>query len=244
MRRFVLILLPLIFGLGGCLNAPEKERADLRNDVDRTDESDEGKMRADLRAMLIGGVDTPPESDPHLRAEAARGLGNLASPEDSGVLLDLLLGDLADESVAVRWECAIALGKLKYAGRSDKRRIEVVQSLRNRIAFDRDDDGRPNETEFMVRSAMLNSMIALGGRDAAVAVHDVAERVYGDLEDVEASLYTSATDRGLLDRCFQGLAELTGAGEQAAAQNRFDTKNLDEHLDWWAQQISDMPEGQ
>jgi hypothetical protein len=72
----------------------------------------------------------------------------------------------------------------------------------------------------------------------------VAERVYGDLENVEASLYTSATDRGLLDRCFQGLAELTGVGETAAAQNRFDTENLGKHLDWWAEQISDMPESQ
>jgi hypothetical protein len=244
MRRSAMTLLVLPLMLAGCLNAPEKERADLRNDIERTAEPDEAEMRAELRAMLIGGPDTEPDGDPHLRAEAARGLGNFGSADDAAVLLDLLLGPLADESVAVRLECAIALGKLGYTNRIDKRRIDVMQRLRNRIAFDRDDAGRPFETEFLVRSAMLNSMIALGGRDAAVAVHDVAERVHGDLENVEASLYTSATDRGLLDRCFQGLADLTGVGEKAAAKNRFDTKNFDEHLDWWADQISDMPESQ
>jgi hypothetical protein len=238
----LILLLPLC--LGGCINAPEKARSDLRHDIDRTPDAERDDMRARLRAILIGGPDTDPEGDPHLRAEAARGLGNFGSAEDSGILIDLLMGPLADESVAVRLECAIALGKLKYEGRLDKRRIEALQSLRNRLGFDRDDEGRPFETEFLVRSAMLNSMIALGGRDAAVAVHDVAERVYADLEDVEASFFTGATDRGLLDRCFQGLAVLTGAGERAAAQNRFDSDDLVKHLEWWAGQISEMPEGQ
>jgi hypothetical protein len=213
-------LLSLLVSLAGCVNAPEKRRSDLRNDVERTPESEQAAMRGKLRAMLIGGPDTPPDNDPHL-----------------------LMGPLADESVAVRLECAIALGKLQFTGRTDKRRVEVIQRLRGRVAFDRDDAGRPYETEFLVRSAMVNSVIAQGGRDAAIAVYDVAERVYHDLEDVEASLYTSATDRGLLDRCFQGLADLTGVGEKAAAKNRFDAKNLDEHLDWWADQIADMPQG-
>jgi hypothetical protein len=242
MRWIALLLVPCL--LAGCLNSPEKERADLRNDIDRAAGPDDSEMRARLRTMLIGGPDTPPDSDPHLRAEAARGLGNLRHADDSGLLLDVLMGSLADENLAVRLECAIALGKLAYQGRTDAGRTTVLQSLRNRIAFDRDEEGRPYETQFLVRTAMLNSMIALGGRDAAVAVHDVAERVYADMQDVEASIYTSATDRGLLDRCFQGLAELTGLGEKAAAQNRFETENLERHLDWWAQRIAEMAEGQ
>lgn len=240
MSRWLPVLL-MVF-LAGCINAPERDRGDLRNDVDRTSEADEPEMRARLRAMLLGGLDTPPDNDPHIRAEAARGLGKFGHAEDSGVLLDLLMGPLADESVAVRLECAIALGKLEFESRTDKRRIEVLQRLRGRIAFDRDDSGRPLETEYLVRSAMLNSVIAVGGRDAAIAVHDIASRVNSELEDVEASLYTSATDRGLLDRCFQGLAELTGASEKAAAQNRFDTGDVDEHLDWWATHVSEMGE--
>lgn len=242
MRWIALLLLPCL--VAGCLNAPEKARADLRNDVDSAAGSDDSQLRARLRGLMIGGPDTPPTADPHLRAEAARGLGNLRNADDAGLLLDVLMGPLADENLAVRIECATALGKLRYQGRTDRRRTDVLQSLRNRIAFDRDEEGRPYETQFLVRTAMLNSMIALGGRDAAVAVHDAAERVYADLQDVQASLYTSATDRGLLDRCFQGLGELTGVSAKESAQNRFDTENLGQHLDWWAQQVSEMAESQ
>jgi hypothetical protein len=241
MRYLALLLLPCL--LAGCLNTPEKERAELRNDIDRAAGPDDAEMRERLRTMLIGSPESPPDTDPHMRAEAARGLGNLHNADDSGLLLDVLMGPLADENLAVRLECAIALGKLEFQGRTDLRRTNVLQNLRNRLAFDRDEAGRPFETQFLVRTAMLNSMISLGGRDAAIAVHDVAERVYADMQDVQASIYTSATDRGLLDRAFQGLAELTGVGEKAAAQNRFDTENLGRHLDWWAQRIAEMAEG-
>jgi len=238
------ILALLVLGcLAGCANAPEKARSDLRNDTDRTRAEDQDARRKTLRAMLTGEGDAPREGDPHLRAEAARGLGQFGNAEDSELLLELLLGPLADESTAVRLECAISLGKLEYPSRRDARRVDVLLSLRNRVAFDRDETGRPQETEFLVRSAMLNTIILLGGRDAAIAVHDVAERVFSDLENVEASLYTSATDRGLLDRCFQGLAELTGVGQNTAARNRFETDDLAKHLQWWTRQIAEMPEG-
>ena len=89
---------------------------------------------------------------------------------------------------------------------------------------------------------MLNSLIAIGGRDAAAALYDVASRLNSDLEDVEGALFTSATDRGLLDRCFEGLAILTGVSEEEAAQNRFENDDLSAHIDWWAERISEMSE--
>lgn len=242
MSRYALVLVLLTLAIAGCRNAPEEARNDLRRDVRNAEEGDREAMRMRLRVVLVGDAENAPDGDPHLRAAAVQGLGDLGDPADSGVILDRLLGPLADENVLVRIECAIALGKLGWAGRWDQRRQDVILSLRNRIAFERDEIGRPFETEYLVRSAMVNTLIAIGGRDAAAALHDVATRVYSDLESVQGSLYTSATDQGLLDRCFQGLAELTGTPEEEAARNRFESDDLVHHIDWWNDRIADMPE--
>ncbi|MCA8911823.1 MAG: hypothetical protein KDB82_08975 [Planctomycetes bacterium] len=244
-RLLILFAVAVALMLGGCRNAPEEERGDLHRDVQRVDDDNEAErtaMRAKLRAILVGDADNPPDVDPHMRAGAAQGLGDLHDPEDTDLLLDVLMGPLADEGVLVRVECAIALGKLRYPGRMDPHRQEVVLRLRSRVAFDRDDAGQPEETEYLVRSAMVNSLIAIGGRDSAAALHDVASRLYSDLEDSTGALYTNATDRGLLDRCLEGMAELTGVPESEAAQNRFETDDLSKHLDWWTGRIAEMPE--
>lgn len=238
---FILIALLIALLIAGCMNAPEIERDMLRRDVKNSDPDQHDTKRAELRVILGGGVDQPRDADPHLRATAAQGLGMLGYADDSTALIDALLGPLADESKLVRMECAIALGKLKYSGRTDERRLEVILQLRRRLAFERDDSGRLFETEYLVRSAMLNSLIAIGGRDSAAAIHDVASRVHSDLESTEA-VFTSASDRGLLDRCFQGLSDITGVPLKEAADNRFATDDLTDHIDWWATQISKMPE--
>jgi hypothetical protein len=243
MRRCLLTLLLLIpIALAGCRNAPEEDRKDLWRDVKDTQEQDREAMRARLRAIIVGDVEAGRDEDPHMRATAVQGLGELGDAEDAELMRDTLLGPLADENALVRIECAIALGKLRYDSRTDARRVDTVISLRNRIAFDRDASGRPYETEFLVRSAMVNTLIAIGGRDCAAALHDVASRLNSDLEDIEGALYTSATDRGLLDRCFEGLAELTGVSREKAAQNRFENDDLSVHIDWWVDRISEMSE--
>ncbi|MCB9893124.1 MAG: hypothetical protein H6839_01590 [Planctomycetes bacterium] len=243
MLRCALILLLLLSSLlAGCRNAPEENRKDLWRDVQNTEDAQRENMRKRLRTIIAGDVENARDEDPHMRATAVQGLGEIGDPDDAELILDTLMGPLADGSVLVRIECAIALGKLKYESRTDARRVTSVISLRNRIAFDRDETGRPYETEFLVRSAMLNSLIAIGGRDCAAALYDVASRLNSDLEDVEGSLFTSATDRGLLDRCFEGLSILTGVSEEEAARNRFENDDLSAHLDWWADRISEMPD--
>lgn len=239
MRILPIILIVLL--TAGCMNAPEIERDDMRREARNAEPEQHEAKRTELRAVLGGGADRPRDADPHLRATAAQSLGILGYADDYAALLDGLLGPLADENMLVRMECAIALGKLGYGGRTDERRLEVILQLRRRIAFERDDNGRPFETEFLVRSAMLNSLIAIGGRDSAAAIHDVATRVHGDLSSSEA-VFTSASDRGLLDRCFQGLAALTGVPLREATDNRFASDDLTDHIDWWAARISEMPE--
>ncbi|MEZ5993162.1 MAG: hypothetical protein R3E76_12535 [Planctomycetota bacterium] len=241
-RLLILILLAAPVTLGGCRNAPEEERADLHRDVERVDESEIPAMRSRLRRLLVGDAESPRDGDPHIRSGAAQGLGDLHDPEDADVLLEALMGPLADEGVLVRIECAIALGKLWYPERMDERRQRVILSLRSRVAFDRDDSGRALESEYLVRSAMVSSLVAIGGRDAAAALHDIASRLLSDIEDAQGIMYTAATDRGLLDRCFAGLADVTGVPEEEAAQNRFENDDLTAHIDWWTDRIADMPE--
>ncbi|MCB9932961.1 MAG: hypothetical protein H6841_06020 [Planctomycetes bacterium] len=237
-----MILLVLTLAVAGCRNAPEEARNDLRRDVKEVQEGEREAMRARLRGVLVGDANKAPDGDPHLRATAVQGLGELSDASDAELLLEILMGPLADENVLVRIECAIALGKLRYEGRTDPRRQDTILSLRNRIAFDRDEMGRPYETEYLVRSAMVSSLIAIGGRDAAAALHDIASRVHSDLANLQSSLYTSATDQGLLDRCFEGLAQITGTPEMEAARNRFENDDLARHIDWWNDRIADMPE--
>lgn len=239
MRAALLISAALC--LTACMNAPEIERDTMRRDVKNAPVEQHDDRRARLRATLAGSVDQPRDTDPHTRATAAQGLGMLGYADDCWVLLDVLMGPLADDSMLVRLECAISLGKLRYTGRADERRRDVVLQLRRRLAFDRDDSGRLMEPEYLVRSAMLNSLIAIGGRDCAAAIHDVAMRLNSDLQSTQA-VFTSAGDRGLLDRCFQGLCEITGVTPREAADNRFSSDDLTDHIDWWATRISEMPE--
>jgi hypothetical protein len=251
MREAALCLLCLCL-LPACRNAPAEEREELRYRVGVTPPSEVEARRAELTEILLGGQNTPRDEDPHLRAVAAQGLGELGYAEDSEVLMDALAGppsgeglgsritSLADGSTQVRMECAIALGKLYYAGVRDRRRIEVINVLKARIV--RDPGGARGEAEFMVRTAMLNSLIALGGRRAAIAIHDVATRLQSDLASGPASITTTATDKGLLDRCFEGLCILTGVSPQVAAQHRVEHDNLGAHVAWWTERIRDMPD--
>lgn len=239
--RFTLPVCVLALALlGGCRNAPEVERTTLRNDVRGAGPGEVDDQRAHLRRILVGDVENRPHHDPHMRAAAAQGLGELGNPADAEVLRSALLGTLRDQNLQVRMECAIALGKLRYEGPQDDRRAVTLIALRDRLAHERDENGRPLETEFLVRTAMLNSLIALGGRDAAVAIFEVASQVNSDLSDVEASLFTSATDRGLLDRCFEGLARITRTPAQEVAVNRVESGDVEQHLRWWEDQISRM----
>lgn len=219
----------------GCRNVPEAEREALRTEVQNSEDFDSTRKR--LTLVLMGDNETRRSDDPHLRAAAAQGLGELSDPADATNLLDVLLGPLRDGHVQVRMECAIALGKLRYPRLSDIRR-DVLQALRNRLVYDTDERGRPLEGEFFVRSAMLNSLIVLGGRDAASAVHDVAMRLYQGIDNGIAA----PLDRGLLDRCFEGLAELTRVSADSVVENRVGSDDLQDHLDWWANRIADMPQ--
>ncbi|MBX3461459.1 MAG: hypothetical protein KF696_16050 [Planctomycetes bacterium] len=238
MRYLPLIALLL---LASCRNVPQERREGIRATTQAADPAQHEQLRAQYTSLLLGDASQPADEDPHVRAAAAQALGNLGYPDDTDTLIEAMAGPLADESVQVRLECAIALGKLRFAGVKDARRIEAIRVLRGRVAFDRDTAGRPMETEFMVRSAMLDSLVNMGGRSAAVAIHDVATRINADLESM-ASALTAATDKGLLDRCFSGLCDITGVPPRDAAANRLTNEDNVRHLQWWADQISRLPD--
>ncbi|MCF6228661.1 MAG: HEAT repeat domain-containing protein, partial [Planctomycetes bacterium] len=204
-------------------------------------EENRDDVRAELLEVLIGTESKPASGDPHLRATAAQGLGNLGSSEDAPVLLDSLMGPLQDRNVQVRIESAISLGKLDYTQSRDLRR-DVINRLRDRLVFERNDSGRLMETAFLVRTSMLNSLIGIGGRSAASAIHDVAGQVYKDIENPRTNKFTSSTDRGLLDRCLEGMILTTKVDRQKAVDHRNNSNDLTPHLDWWTHRISEMDE--
>ncbi len=243
MRVWVLLLLACLCCVASCRNAPAVERELMRREVETVKPEDRQALRARLRLTLLGDGPTRPEVDPHLRASAAQGLGNLANVEDSDALLEGLSGPLADENLQVRMECAIGLGKLVYGKESMEQRKMVLRRLRDRLGFDRDEAGRLYEREYFVRLAMLNSMIQIGGRTAAYSIHDVASRLVVDLEGAQAGANADASDKGLLERALEGLRQLTGATVNEAAANRRLSDDLDSHMKWWAQRVSQLPEG-
>jgi hypothetical protein len=242
MARTCILLLLLCLAPAACRNAPAAAREDLRRDVEEVTHENRDELRVRLRATLLGGSGRLRDPDPHLRATAAQGLGKVGDAADSDVLLEALSGALADENAQVRMECAIALGKLAYARPSDERRDRVIMRLRDRTSTERDEGGRLLEREYMVRLCMVNSLILLGGRASAAAVHRVASRLVADMED-DAGARVDISDKGLLDRCLEGLLALTGVERAKAEANRRETDSWQPHLSWWATQISRMPEG-
>jgi hypothetical protein len=239
------MLVTMIIGalfLGACHNVPAEKRDVIRRDVATVTDGDRDRLRTRLARMLLGDGSQRRDPDPHLRATAAQGLGDLRDPADTDTLLEALSGPFLDESLQVRIEAAIALGKLNYPSQGDLRRKRVLEKLRMRLAFERDETNRLQEPEYMVRSAMLNSIRALAGRDAAVALHDVARRIHSDSLNPETSVYMGPLDEGLLDLCLAGLAELTGVESRLADAHRQEHDDPEEHFTWWADRIAEMPE--
>ncbi len=241
MRGPAVSILCLLLLLSGCRNAPAEDREELRYAVGATPVSEQAALRVRLARILVGDSEAPREGDPHMRATAAQGLGNIGDPDDTDLLLEVLAGPLADDSLQVRMECAIALGKLYYERPKDDRRARVIVALRQRIAFERDSSGRLAEPEFMVRVAMLNSLIALGRSDAAIAVRDVALRLHSDMNAADGAVLADASDRGLIDRCIEGLCTLTGTSSREAAKDRVERDDVGEHLNtFWIEPIRQM----
>lgn len=228
--------------LVACANAPATRREDVRREVENATPESMGTVRAGLRATLLGDGKAEPDVDPHMRASAAQGLGDLGHAEDWSALMHGLAGPLADDNTQVRMECAIALGKLKYSGAKDERRAEVIDRLCDRAAIERDEGGRLLEREYAVRLAMVNSLVRIGGRSSAAALHKAARRLASDLDSDQAAR-TEVADKGLLDRCIEGLLQLTGVSRAEAAAHRALSDEWGPHLSWWATQIFRMPEG-
>lgn len=236
-------MMAVLLALSGCRNAPAAEREAVRREVETVKPEERDGLRARLRITLLGQGTTRPDVDPHMRASAAQGLGNLANADDHDALLEALSGALSDENVLVRMECAVALGKLRYGAKGNERRKVVIQALRDRLAYQRDESGRLFEREFMVRVSMLNSLVQIGTRGAASAIHDVASRLVTDLEGEATAVNADASDKGLLDRALDALRILTGVPLAQAQEHRRRSDELGPHLAWWAGRIAEMPEG-
>ncbi|MBV6517325.1 MAG: hypothetical protein HPKKFMNG_03054 [Planctomycetes bacterium] len=239
MKRLCVILLLLV--CAGCHNLASERRDNLRRDVESTDAADMPARRRQLKLILLGETGKPRDPDPHFRATAAQELGKVGEADDLDALLEALMGPYADENRMVRMEAAIGIGKLRYSGVADSRRKKALRDLTSRLAYDRDAAGRVIETDYLVRSAMVNSLTLLGHRDAASALHDVAKRLRADQAANETLLFTGPGDEGLFDLCLEGLLKLTGVTREAAAKDRASHDDLQAHLAWWAERISEMP---
>ncbi|MCC6573066.1 MAG: HEAT repeat domain-containing protein [Planctomycetes bacterium] len=231
-----------LLALAGCRNDPVEKRAELRRDIDATRPANSGSSRARLRELLLGSADTRQDPDPHLRATAAQGLGEIGDPEDFEALREALLGAFADSQTVVRMEAAISLGKLRYTGLTDARRKETIRMLRSRLAFERDAAGRLMEGQYLVRSAMLNTLASLGARDAAIALHEVADRIATDLEGPDAQLLSSPGDEGLVDLCFEHIALMAGVTREQLLERQRLSELRAATLQWLSGKIAEMPQ--
>lgn len=236
-----IIAVSLLLLISACQNRPAVERDRIRDSVHTATDENRENVRAELIEILVGSESKLASADPHLRASAAQGLGELGNASDSELLLDTLMGPLLDHNVLVRVEAAVAIGKLDYTSNRELRR-DVIDRLRDRLAFERNESGRLFEVEFLVRTSMLNALIGIAGRSAASGIHDVAVQVNKDIENTDANKFTSATDRGLLDRSIEGLIIVTGVERKLATDHRNSNSRLNPHFDWWTQRIAEMPE--
>lgn len=224
----------------GCVNAPKERREQLRRDTAATRAADMPQRRALLRELLLGGKHGR-DPDPHVRATCAQLLGEIGEPDDLDALLAALKGPQADDIIMVRLECAIAVGKLRYPAITDRRRKRALAELANALAHERNALGRINEDNFQVRNAMINSLAALGHRDAASALLDVARSIRTDLENLETAIFAGGGEEGLFDQCLEELGRLCGVSRAAARKHRAADDDLDVHLKWWAERIAEMP---
>ncbi len=240
-RPALIVAVCLLACAAACRNDPVEQRARLRGDIDSTNPGNAVERREKLRVLLLGAPGKSREPDPHLRAAAAQGLGQIGDADDFEPLREALMGAFADEHLMVRMEAAIALGKLAYNGPADPRRKEVIRALRLRLAFDRDIAGRLLEDEYLVRVAMANSLFALGRRDAAVALYEVALRFYADLDNPEMAVFLSGADEGLADHCVAHVATLAGVTAEQIAEQRRKSDERAAYLAFIADRMAEMP---
>jgi hypothetical protein len=241
MKKAFILLLLMLLGVSGCVNVARERREQLWRDTKITNAAEMPARRAQLKALLLG-ADKPRDPDPHVRATAAQLLGEVGEPEDLDALLAALKGLYADDNVLVRMECAVAIGKLRYASITDRRRRQALSELTNRLAHERDSAGRIEEAEYQVRNAMINSLALLGHRDAASALLDVARRIRADLSNLETLVFAGGGEEGLFDQCLECLLELSGVSRDVARKDRASHENIDDHLKWWADRIAEMPQ--
>lgn len=237
-KAVALILLVLV---SGCVNVAKERREQLRRDTEVTDAKAMPQRRAQLRELLLGGKSAR-DPDPHVRATCAQLLGEIGEPDDLDALLAALKGPYSDDSVMVRLECAIAVGKLHFPTITDRRRKLALAELTSRLAHERDISGRILETDYQVRNAMINSLAALANRDAASALLDVARRMRMDLTNLETAVFTGAGEEGLFDQCLEMLIEVTGVAREKARASRAGSDDIDAHLNWWAERVAEMPQ--
>jgi HEAT repeat protein len=241
MKKVVLLSFLLVLGVAGCVNVARERREQLWRDTKATKPAEMPARRAQLKALLLG-ADKPRDPDPHVRATSAQLLGEIGEPDDIDSLFAALKGLYADESVMVRMECAVAIGKLHFPAITDRRRKFAISELLSRLAYERDVSGRIEETDYQVRNAMINSLAALGNRDAASALLDVARRIRADLANLETLVFAGGGEEGLFDQCVDSLVQLTGVPRDKARKDRASHDNIEDHLKWWADRIAEMPQ--
>jgi len=246
----------------GCANPAEEARQSLRAQAGIRATDDEARGLAIATSIAVLDQRDPRGEATSLRWQAAQNLGALGALEAYDVLWSRAFSPLSDKNPQVRRECVISLTRLPYPSSTDPRRVELVDKLRRRAAFERSETFYRQliERDATVRMALVEGLITLGlppghGDNALASTGATGDRdCAGALSSLLSAFSSEAGDRvditeigtptrftpGLIETCIRGLAILTGTPESVAAEARRG-KSLTDYAAWWSERIAAMP---
>jgi hypothetical protein len=246
-----------------CANPGEELRQSLRAQSGIRAIDDEARDAAIHDAIAILDQKDPRGESTSMRWQAAHNLGTLGAFEGWDVLWSRAFSALSDRNAQVRRECVVALTRMPFESSKDPRRLELIDKLRRRAAFERSETfySLLLERDATVRMALVEGLITLGrpvdvGNDALANTGKPGDRECANaLTTLMHAFLSETSDRpdrfdvgtptryspGLMETCIRGLAVITGTPDGTAAQAR-QGRSMTDYLAWWSEQISAMPD--